>query len=98
MMSFIVPPTGGQGEGTPIVSAAIAERLLSEGLITLADAAKLLPPTREGKPVSKSALFRWATRGKHGVRLEAIRLSGPGLFTSRPAIARFAAALTARGG
>ncbi|HEX3152936.1 MAG TPA: DUF1580 domain-containing protein [Gemmataceae bacterium] len=75
-------------------SAAVAERLITEGLISLVQAAATLPSVR-GKRVSTSSIFRWIVKGKHGVRLEAIKMGGPGYWTSKPALARFAAALTA---
>ncbi len=76
-----------------VASPEIAARLLDEGLISLVTAASLLPPIR-GKRVSTSSIFRWIIRGKHGIKLEAVRLHGPGWHTSKPALARFAAALT----
>lgn len=79
---------------TETTTPAQAERLISEGLISLREAARLLPRTSKGKFMSTSAIFRWCTRGKNGVRLEYCRLVGPGLWTSRPAIARFSSALT----
>lgn len=78
---------------TETVSPSTAQRLIDEGLISLTEAAKLLPPVR-GKRVSTSSLFRWVVRGKHGVKLEAIILNGCGYSTSKQAIGRFAAALT----
>jgi hypothetical protein len=44
--------------------------------------------------VSTTSLFRWINVGKNGVHLEAIRLNGESYLTSKPALARFAAALT----
>jgi hypothetical protein len=79
----------------PGCSPAIAERLLEEGLLSLRDAARLLPPVR-GKHVSTSSLFRWAMRGKLGIRLEYVRLNGPGIWTTKQALARFAAGVTTR--
>ena len=76
-------------------SPAVAERLMTEGLLSLVQAAALLPPIR-GKRVSTSSIFRWIDRGKLGVRLEAIRLHGAGWWTSRAALARFASVVTAR--
>lgn len=77
------------------ISPAMAERLISEGLIDLAAVAKLLPSVR-GKRVSTSSILRWILRGKSGIRLEAVRLHGASWFTSTPAVARFAALLTSR--
>jgi hypothetical protein len=83
----IVPPTL-----TP-VEQETASRLIAEGLISLPAVAKMLPNVH-GKRVSTSAIFRWIVRGKIGVKLEAVRLAGTGWWTSQPAVARFAAALT----
>lgn len=79
----------------PGADPAVAERLISEGLISLVTAAAMLPPVR-GKRVSTSSIFRWIVRGKHGVKLEAVKISGEGFWVSKPALARFAAALTNR--
>ena len=72
----------------------LAMRLMEEGLISLPQAAALLPPIR-GKQVSVSAVFRWCIYGKKGVKLEFIKLCGTHLWTTRQALARFAAKLTA---
>jgi hypothetical protein len=69
--------------------------------ISLAAAAKLLPPGRNGRPVSISCIFRWivdgvlSPDGKTRVRLEAARMGGRWL-TSVPALERFAMAQTPR--
>ncbi len=97
MPSLDTPLSNGRMAARPDpvpTSAAVAERLMSEGLISLVTAAASLPPVR-GKRVSTSSIFRWIVKGKHGVRLEATKLHGTGFWTSRPALARFAAALTA---
>ena len=78
--------------------SASATNLVSESLITLNQAARLLPPSRRGAPVSFSCVFRWVTAGLRGpdgrhVRLEAARVGGRWL-TSREALQRFADALT----
>jgi hypothetical protein len=57
----------------------------SEQLLTLADAAKLLPD----RP-SVCTLWRWRTRGARGRKLESIALSGK-VYTSVEALQRFAA-------
>jgi hypothetical protein len=59
-----------------------------EELLTTAQAAKLLPPTRQGKPVSPSTVWRWIEHGSHGVRLEAVKLPH-GWRTSAAALQRF---------
>jgi hypothetical protein len=66
--------------------------LMSEDLVTLRQAAALLPH-RRGRPTAYSTVWRWATRGARGVVLETVVLGG-GRVTSRQAISRFAAALT----
>lgn len=71
---------------------------LTEKLRSFAEAAKLLPALRGGRPVSASSLWRWMRRGvldRHGVRvrLETIRLGGTHV-TSDEAIVRFVRALT----
>ena len=70
------------------------ETLIKEGAITLAEAAKLLPVTR-GKKKHITSLVRWILQGKHGIRLEASRGPDKGWFTSRQAVARFCARVTA---
>jgi len=75
------------------VSEALAMQLMNEGLISLAKAAAELPLVR-GKRVSKSSVFRWIIRGKRSVKLEAIKLNGTNFWTTRQALARFAARLS----
>ena len=45
-------------------------------------------PRRQGRKVAKSTLFRWATRGVRGVRLETLMVGGT-LHTSAGALQRF---------
>ena len=59
-----------------------------ETLLSLADAADLLPRRRAGKRPHPSTLYRWASHGYRGVRLEVIRV-GSTLCTSREALQRF---------
>ncbi len=66
---------------------------LDESIINFADAAKLLPQRRKGKKPHIATLYRWASSGFRGVRLETIRIGGT-LCTSREALDRFFAALT----
>ena len=66
----------------------------NETLLTLSQAARLLPPSRQGKPVTLSCILRWVLDGVRSpsgekIRLEAIRL-GPKWVTSQEAIQRFA--------
>jgi hypothetical protein len=74
--------------------------LSSESIISLAQAAKLVPSGRRGRPTHFSTLLRWILAGVKGptgetVRLEAVRLGGRWL-TSREALQRFAEAQTPR--
>lgn len=62
---------------------------LDDQLLTLSQAAKLLP----GKP-HVSTLWRWVQHGCRGIKLESLVLAGR-RFTSREALDRFAAATTA---
>lgn len=65
--------------------------LQSEGLLSLADAAKALPRIN-GRRIHVSTLWRWSRKGVRGVRLEHVRL-GHRVCTSLEALNRFAKAL-----
>jgi len=70
----------------------------SETLISLAEAARLVPPARRGKKTHLSTLLRWILRGSRGpdgepVRLEGVRL-GNRWMTSASALTRFMTQLT----
>jgi hypothetical protein len=82
-----------QVRGSPTLEDRAA-LLLGESLISLAQAARLFPPNRQGKPVHVTTLQRWVLDGIRGVHLEAARAGGRWV-TSREAVARFLAALTA---
>jgi hypothetical protein len=69
----------------------------TETLLNLGQAARLLPPGRQGRPTHPSTILRWITRGVRGCKLEAIRLGGS-VYTSREALQRFAELLTANSG
>jgi Protein of unknown function (DUF1580) len=60
----------------------------NETLITLANAAKLIPRRRRGRKTHVSTLFRWTTIGRRGVVLESIQVGGT-RCTSREAMQRF---------
>jgi uncharacterized protein DUF1580 len=62
---------------------------LDEHLLTLAEAAKYLPPVRRGRRIHVSTLYRWISRGVGGVCLESTKLGGT-VFTSKEALQRFA--------
>ena len=63
--------------------------LTTETLITMRQAAAMLPERPH-----LSTLHRWRIRGIHGARLETLLLGGR-RYTSREAMQRFAAAITA---
>jgi len=70
--------------------------LLSEKLISFAQAARLIPPSRQSRPVSPSCIWRWHRSGVmttdgRTVRLEAIWLVNR-LVTTEEAVKRFIAA------
>ena len=67
--------------------------ILSEKLISLVEAAKRLPPGRNGKPTHVSTILRWILHGIRGVKLEAVRCGGRWV-TSEEALARFMQRLT----
>ncbi len=74
-----------------------AVSILRETPLSLADAAKHVPPFRKGRPVSVSCLMRWIQKGVRTpagvVRLEACRCGGRWI-TSLEALERFIAAQT----
>jgi hypothetical protein len=80
-----------------------APALLSETLLSLAQASEHLPPFRLGKRVTREAIKLWITRGirlpdGERLRLEAVRIGGRWV-TSLEALARFAERQTrAQGG
>ena len=65
--------------------------LRDEKLITLREAAKLVP-TPDGKPIHIGTLNRWVLKGKAGVKLETAKF-GRHRYTSREAILRFGEAV-----
>jgi hypothetical protein len=70
--------------------------LLGDKLLSFAQAARLIPPSRRGRPVSPSCLWRWHRSGVktpdgRTVRLEAVWLVNR-LVTSEEAVRRFIAA------
>lgn len=69
--------------------------LLNETVLSLTEAARhpALPRRRRGKRPHVSTLYRWATAGCKGVRLETIRVGGT-LCTSLEAFQRFFERLT----
>lgn len=70
--------------------------LLLEDLVPLSAAARLLPRRRSGRPTHTSTLFRWASEGLRGVKLEVVQVGGT-RCTSREALARFFSQLSKPG-
>jgi len=68
--------------------------LATEEILSLKDACALLPRRRAGKKPAFQTVYRWALRGVRGRRLEVLRIGGT-LCTSRQALERFFAGLTA---
>jgi Protein of unknown function (DUF1580) len=69
----------------------------SEKLITLREAANLIPPRRGGRKTNVATLYRWVSVGCRGIRLEAVQAGGNRL-TSAKAINRFFERLTKAAG
>jgi len=63
--------------------------LKNEVLLTIAEAAKLLPGAGKRAHVHASTVWRWALKGVRGFMLETIRLGGK-TYTSLEAMQRFA--------
>lgn len=61
---------------------------LHEDIISLAEAAKLLPRRRAGKKTSVATIYRWTKDGMRGVHLEFIQVGGT-RCTSQEALQRF---------
>ena len=62
--------------------------ILSDDVLRLSEAAKILPRGRSGKKVHVSTLWRWSSRGIRGVKLETVRMGGL-IYTSRKALQGF---------
>ena len=67
----------------------------TETVISLNEAAKVLPRRRRGKTPNVSCLYRWTNTGCKGVVLEWIQIGGT-RCTSREALRRFFEALTSQ--
>jgi hypothetical protein len=68
---------------------------LTEQIISLSEAAKLLPRRRGGKKTNVATLYRWTNRGLKGIVLDSIQIGGS-RCTSREALERFFGQLTER--
>ena len=60
----------------------------ADELLTLAQAADVLPRRRQGTQVNIATLRRWSAQGSRGVFLETRKLGGL-TYTSREALSRF---------
>lgn len=75
----------------------LVKRLQKEEIISVTEAAKLIPTNRGGRShASREAVVRWIREGKRGIHLEAFQAAGKGWWTSREAVRRFLAKLTAQ--
>ena len=77
----------------------VIREIIAGDVLTMGEAAKLLPAHRGEGTATVSSVWRWATTGAKAsdgriIRLETARFGGRNL-TSRAALARFAAALSA---
>jgi len=76
----------------------VAIKISQEKLLSLSEAARMLPSRRSGRPLSPSCIWRWINEGVRGpdgrtVKLEGVRL-GPAWLTSVEALQRFGDRLT----
>jgi hypothetical protein len=81
-----------------VLSARVREEVLAGSGLSLLQAARKLPPGRNGAPVNGATLWRWVVDGVNlpggrRLRLEGCRVSGRWL-TSEQALARFIDAQT----
>jgi len=65
---------------------------LKESVLTYSQAARRLPKLRKDQPTHPTTIWRWATRGVRGVRLETVKVGGR-TVTSFEALSRFFSAL-----
>ncbi len=60
----------------------------TEKPLPFAQAARRLPPMRNGRPVSPATLWRWSSHGVRGIKLEVVKIGGTAC-TSLEALRRF---------
>lgn len=77
-----------------IVTAATPDLFENETPVAIGDVPSMLPIRRGGKLPHISCVYRWIQKGVRGVKLEVIDTPG-GMITTKEAIARFFAALSA---
>jgi hypothetical protein len=88
---FVTVANAGGTSGAVINRKGDCIVMNNERLLTLTEAAKSLPRLN-GKRISTTTLWRWATSGMRGVKLETRRI-GRRVVTSMEALERFTAAL-----
>jgi Protein of unknown function (DUF1580) len=59
-----------------------------ETIVTMNQAARVVPKRRRGRPAHAATLYRWASRGCRGIKLEFIQVGGS-KCTSLQALQRF---------
>jgi hypothetical protein len=64
----------------------------AEQTVPLGRAARFVPSLRGDRPVNPSTIWRWATAGVRGIKLETVKVGGT-TCTSREALQRFFARL-----
>jgi Protein of unknown function (DUF1580) len=78
----------GRGEDVEMID------FLEEELVTLSEAAKIVPGSQSRRGVNVSTVWRWTMKGAKGVKLETIMRGGV-RFTSKEALQRFFTRTTA---
>lgn len=74
----------------------IAIRLQAETLLRASQAARLVPSHGRRGHCSANAIINWITRGKNGIYLDGMRAAGKTWMTSKEALSRFFAQLSAK--
>lgn len=102
MLSSGTTPDTTAREGNAQDTPAVVAELMDGDRLSLAQAAELFPPGRQGRPCSPSCVWRWISSGTKAadgrtVRLESAK-AGKRVFTSRAAVRRFLVALNAPAG
>lgn len=68
-------------------------KIATETVISLKDASKRLPCRRAGRPTHRATLYRWSSKGLHGIKIETVQVGGT-RCTSVEALQRFFARLS----
>lgn len=97
--AFHIPLEDFNWQGRPVVAAAPVTpehdtpTVDDASYVSLAEAAKVIPGRASGKRVSINTLWRWCTRGVHGIRLRSVLVGGH-RCTTRPWLEEFIEAIT----